>query len=55
MIISILNYALAALLLVYGFRVRFRRSDTQNTQLIFYYFFIIEIKPLPGITLKKQG
>ncbi|AEJ20831.1 SpoIIE family protein phosphatase [Gracilinema caldarium] len=39
MIISILNYALSAFLLVYGFRVRFRRSDTQNTQLIFYYFF----------------
>ena len=37
MIISILNYALFVLLLIYGFRVRFRSAENQNTQLIFYY------------------
>ena len=37
MIISILNYALFVTLLIYGFRVRFRSSESQNTQLIFYY------------------
>ncbi|MCA1949886.1 MAG: serine/threonine-protein phosphatase [Treponema sp.] len=37
MIISILNYALSLALLIYGFRVRFRSAESQNTQLIFYY------------------
>lgn len=37
MIISILNYALFVTLLIYGFRVRFRGSESQNSQLIFYY------------------
>jgi hypothetical protein len=37
MIISILNYALFAVLLIYGFRVRFRSAENLNTQLIFYY------------------
>jgi hypothetical protein len=40
MIISILNYALFAVLLIYGFRVRFRSAENLNTQL----FFIIPLQ-----------